>query len=182
MQYAIRLATLDDIPALESLIARSIRTLGAGDYTGRQVEAALKGAFGVDTQLIVDGTYFVVEHAGSLVGCGGWSKRRTLFGSDAHAQRDAGQLDPNHDAAKIRAFFVDPNYARHGIGTALLAHCEGGARSLGFGRFELMATLPGVRLYQARGYVAGPSVLHVLTDHLTIEFVPMQKPASQPPR
>jgi len=174
MQYPIRVATLNDVTAIESLIARSIRTLGANDYTPPQIEAALKGAFGVDTQLIADSTYFVVEDDGRLVGCGGWSKRRTLFGSDANAQRDPRELDPRIDAAKIRAFFVDPGYARQGIGAALLAHCESAARSYGFTSFELMATLPGVRLYQARGYASGTPILHSLGD-LTIEFVPMRK-------
>jgi GNAT superfamily N-acetyltransferase len=174
MQYPIRVATLDDVTAIESLIARSIRTLGANDYTSPQIEAALKGAFGVDTQLIADGTYFLAENNGQLVGCGGWSKRRTLFGSDANAQRDPRELDPTGDAAKIRAFFVEPKYVRHGIGAALLEHCESAARSYGFRSFELMATLPGVRLYQARGYVASVAILHSLGD-LTIEFVPMKK-------
>jgi GNAT superfamily N-acetyltransferase len=175
VQYSIRHATLDDIPAIESLIARSIRTLGAADYSATQIEAALTGAFGVDSQLIVDGTYFAVETAGRIIGCGGWSKRRTLFGSDAHFKRDARQLDPKCDAARIRAFFVDPDYARHGIGAALLDHCESRARSFGFTRFELMATLPGVRLYQARGYVANGKIYHALDEQLTIEFVPMYK-------
>jgi GNAT superfamily N-acetyltransferase len=175
MAYSIRLATLSDVAAIESLIARSIRELGAGDYTSQQIEAALTGAFGVDTQLIGDGTYFVVDNAGKIVGCGGWSKRRTLFGSDAHAQRDARELDPKSDAAKIRAFFVDPNHARHGIGAALLERCESAARSAGFSRFELMATLPGVRLYRARGYIPGTPILHSLGSNLTIKFVPMSK-------
>jgi GNAT superfamily N-acetyltransferase len=175
MQYSIRLATLDDIAAIESLIARSIRALGASDYRSEQIEAALKGAFGVDSQLIADGTYFTVESVGRIVGCGGWSKRRTLFGSDARLERDARELDPTCDAAKIRAFFVDPDYARHGIGAALLEHCESAAQSVGFTHFELMATLPGVRLYQSRGYVADQAIQHSLGDQLSIEFVPMHK-------
>jgi GNAT superfamily N-acetyltransferase len=175
MQYSIRLATPGDIPTIESLIARSIRALGAGDYTAQQIDAALTGAFGVDTQLIADRTYFVVVNNDIVLGCGGWSKRRTLFGNDAHTQRDAQELDPQCDAAKIRAFFVDPDYARHGIGAALLTHCESAARSFGFSAFELMATLPGMRLYQARGYLAGTAIRHSLGGDLTIEFVPMRK-------
>jgi GNAT superfamily N-acetyltransferase len=178
MRFSIRLATLDDVIAIESLIARSIRSLGAVDYTAPQIEAALKGAFGVDSQLIADGTYFVVVSAEHIIGCGGWSKRRTLFGSDARAERDASELSPKNDAAKIRAFFVEPNYARHGIGTALLDHCESKARALGFKHFELMATLPGVRLYESRGYIARQAIQHPLEGQLTIEFVPMHKQAN----
>jgi GNAT superfamily N-acetyltransferase len=176
----LRRATLDDIPALDSLIARSIRTLGVGDYTDAQIERALAGAFGVDTQLIRDGTYFAVEADGQLAACGGWSKRRTLFGSDARSGRDVQELDPRADAAKIRAFFVLPDYARRGIGRMLLDQCETAARAEGFTRFELMATLPGVRLYAACGYVASDSIQHPLGDGLTIEFVPMSKADERP--
>jgi GNAT superfamily N-acetyltransferase len=171
----IRAAQLHEIPLIEDLIARSIRTLGADDYTPAQIEAALRGAFGVDTQLIHDGTYFVVERGGQLVACGGWSYRGTLFGSDAREQRDAGRLDPTQHAARIRAFFVDPQCPRQGIGTALLDHCEAAARAHGFTRCELMATLPGVRLYEARGYVRQGALLHALEPGLNIEFVPMCK-------
>src|SRR5580658_10079805 len=151
--FQLRKATHADRPALQILIARSARELGAGDYRPEQIEGALRGAFGVDTQLIDDGTYFVVETEGKLVGCGGWSRRRTLFGGDAHSDRSAQELDPAIDAAKIRAFFVDPQFARRGIGRALLERCESEARANGFRRFELMGTLPGVRLYEALGYV-----------------------------
>lgn len=173
--HSIRNATLADKPRLEALIARSARELGRRDYTPEQVEAALTGAFGVDTQLIADGTYFVVESEGKIVGCGGWSKRRTLFGSDARAQRDASELDPSVDAAKIRAFFVDPDYARRGIGRAILDHCEAKARAHGFTRFELMATLPGVRLYRDCGYVGDQRIQYEMRPGLAIEFVPMSK-------
>jgi GNAT superfamily N-acetyltransferase len=181
MTLALREAALADVPALEALIARSIRTLGAGDYTGPQIEAALLGAFGVDTQLIRDGTYFAAVRPDDprIVACGGWSRRRTLFGSDAREGRDAALLDPAVDAAKIRAFFVDPDAARRGVGTLLLSHCEAQARAHGFQRFELMATLPGVRLYAARGYRAGTPIRHPLAPGLAIEFVPMEKVAPQ---
>jgi GNAT superfamily N-acetyltransferase len=144
--FEIREATQADSAQLQILIARSARELGAKDYRPEQIEGALRGAFGVDTQLIEDGTYFVVETEGKVVGCGGWSKRVTLFGGDAHRERNAQLLDPRIDAAKIRAFFVDPDYARRGIGRALLERCESEARACGFNRFELMGTLPGVRL------------------------------------
>lgn len=177
MSYRIRKATLADQAALDALIARSARELSEDDYSPQQIEGALRGAFGVDSQLVNDGTYFVVEIAGRIVGCGGWSRRRTLFGSDAHSQRDAAELDPDQDAAKIRAFFVDPAYARKGIGKSILEHCEAEARSCGFSRFELMATLPGVRLYQAYGYLPGTPFHHEVEPGLTIEFIPMSKNA-----
>jgi GNAT superfamily N-acetyltransferase len=171
----IRAAALEDVAAIESLIARSAHELSAGDYTREQVAGALRGAFGVDTQLLRDGTYFVVECGGELVGCGGWSYRRTLFGSDARADRDPQPLDPRTDAAKIRAFFVHPAHARRGIGSALLERCESEARSRGFRRLELMATLPGVRLYRARGYLPGEPIDWPVPGNLTIRFVPMSK-------
>src|ERR1700690_3083156 len=149
----LRKATLADIPALEALIARSARGLSTGDYSPAQIEGALRGAFGVDSQLLADETYFVVEDSGEMVGCGGWSFRSTLFGGDARAGRDASTLDPRTQAAKIRAFFVDPASARRGIGSRLLERCEQEARAHGFSQVELMATLPGVRLYAARGYL-----------------------------
>jgi GNAT superfamily N-acetyltransferase len=174
--HHIRLATLADKPALEALIARSARELSRGDYTPEQVEGALQGAFGVDTQLIRDGTYFVVECEGRMAGCGGWSHRRTLFGGDARAERDAAELDPQTDAAKIRAFFVDPDFVRRGIGRAILERCEAEARAHGFRRFELMATLPGVRLYRECGYAGETRIQYEMRPGLMIEFVPMSKP------
>jgi GNAT superfamily N-acetyltransferase len=171
----IRGATLEDVAAIESLISRSAHGLSAGDYSRDQVEGALRGAFGVDTQLLRDGTYFVAHYGGELVGCGGWSYRRTLFGGDARADRDPQTLDPRTDAAKIRAFFVHPAHARRGIGSALLERCESEARSRGFRRLELMATLPGVRLYRARGYLPGEPVEWPVPGNLTIRFVPMSK-------
>lgn len=175
MQYRIRPAELDEISHLEQLIARSIRTLGAGDYTPEQIEGALRGAFGVDTQLIRDRTYFVIELDGAIVGCGGWSYRQTLFGGDARTERDPAVLDPIKDAAKIRAFFIHPAHSRRGLGAALLEHCENAARERGFAHCELMGTLPGVRLYAARGYIAQPSIQYPVGPNLTIEFVPMRK-------
>jgi GNAT superfamily N-acetyltransferase len=175
MPYQLRLATRADQPALRRLIARSARELSRADYTPEQVEAALRGAFGVDTQLIDDGTYFVVQQANQIIGCGGWSRRRTLFGSDSARERDAGELDPITDAAKIRAFFVDPDHARRGIGRALLERCESEARAQGFRRFELMGTLPGVRLYQALGYAPKAMVHYPVAEGVTIQFIPMSK-------
>jgi GNAT superfamily N-acetyltransferase len=171
----LRKATRDDISRLETLIARSARGLSADDYRPSQIEGALRGAFGVDTQLLADQTYFVAEEDGRFVGCGGWSFRSTLFGGDARTGRDSSMLDPRTQPAKIRAFFVDPTDARRGIGTLLLERCEKEARDRGFSQVELMATLPGVRLYAARGYVGSPTVHFDVGAGETIEFVPMRK-------
>lgn len=176
MSYRLRNATLDDLPVLDKLIARSIKELGAGDYSPEQIDAALRGAFGVDTALIRDGTYFVaVTESDEIVACGGWSRRRTLFGSDARAERDETALDPRKDPAKIRAFFVDPAHARRGLGRALLERSESEAKNAGFTTLEMMATLPGVRLYEQCGYLQGDAVTYPLPDGLSIRFVPMRK-------
>lgn len=177
----LRRATLADLPNLEPLIAASARELSKGDYTPAQIEGALRGAFGTDTQLIRDGTYFVFEAECRLAGCGGWSRRRTMFGSDARADRDATELDPARDAARIRAFFIHPDFARRGLGTLMLERCERDAVAHGFARFELMATLPGVRLYAARGYQGTERVEWPIGDGLVIPFVPMSKTAPPPP-
>jgi GNAT superfamily N-acetyltransferase len=178
VSYALRLARLEDEPTLRTLIARSIRALGAADYTASQIDGALQGAFGVDTTLIRDGTYYVAEaEDGSVVACGGWSRRSTLFGSDNRADRDESWLDPGTDAAKIRAFFVDPAHARHGLGTLILDRSESEAKRAGFKTFALMATLPGARFYEKRGYVAEAAIAHPLADGLSIRFVPMSKRA-----
>jgi GNAT superfamily N-acetyltransferase len=181
LKYELRTATLADGPALRELIARSARALGAADYSAAQIEAALSSAFGVDTMLIRDGTYFVAEDAeGGLVACGGWSRRRTLFGSDARADRDDSWLDPRSEAAKIRAFFVDPRVARRGLGRAILERSESEAVRAGFSSFTLMATLPGVPFYERCGYVAGAPISHPLPGGLDIRFVPMHKRAAVP--
>jgi GNAT superfamily N-acetyltransferase len=172
----LRMATFEDREALRVLIDRSARELNKADYRTEQIEGALQGAFGVDSQLIQDGTYFVVEAGAAIVGCGGWSFRRTLFGSDQRAERDSGLLDPRTEPARIRAFFVDPAYARRGIGTLLLEKCESEARGRGFSRIELMSTLTGVRLYTARGYSGVERVYYDVAPGVAIEFVPMSKP------
>jgi GNAT superfamily N-acetyltransferase len=181
--YSMRPATLADRPALDQLIARSAREVGTTRYTAAQMEAALRGAFGVDTQLIRDGTYFVVEDkSGSMVACGGWSRRHTLFGSDQRADREPGELDPRTDAAKIRAFFVDPQHLRQGIATALLKHCEAAARAKGFAKLELMGTLTGVPFYTAHGYVHVKPVSHEMEPGLFIDFLAMSKSLSNEER
>lgn len=171
----LRTATPADVEALLTLIPASVRGLSRGDYSDEQIEAALGTAFGVDSQLIRDGTYFVAEVDGEIVGCGGWSRRRTLFGGDRQPGRESTLLDPAHEPAKIRAFFVHPAHARRGIGRALLARCEEEARAAGFQAAEMMATLPGVRLYRALGYSPTERVAHPLRPGLSIEFMAMRK-------
>src|SRR5436190_3780706 len=129
MSFTIRVARLDDAEELQRLIAASVRELGRGDYTSKQIEAALGSAWGVDTQLVRDETYFVVVENGAIVACGGWSKRKALFGADSRTRAEPEQLDPVHDAARIRAFFVRPVWARLGICTLLLQKCESEARA-----------------------------------------------------
>lgn len=175
MDYILRRANLNDREAIELLIAESARGLSRQDYSERQIESAIRTVFGVDTDLIIDGTYFVADNAGTLIGCGGWSKRRTLFGGDRFAARDSSELDPKLEAAKIRAFFVRPEYARKGVGRAILSLCETEAKANGFRSIELMATLPGVRLYNACGYEGTERVEYDIGEGATIEFVPMKK-------
>jgi GNAT superfamily N-acetyltransferase len=170
----IRPATAAEIPALGALITASARQLSQGFYTAEQTEAAITHVFGVDSELVADGTYLVAEIAGRIAGCGGWSRRATLFGGDNFAARASGLLDPARDAAKIRAFFVGPDAARAGVGSALLAACEDAAHTAGFARTELMATLPGVPFYAARWYVAGAGI-SLDCGVVPVPFVPMTK-------
>jgi GNAT superfamily N-acetyltransferase len=174
--FSLRKATLEDRPALEELIAESARGLSRPDYTDSQVEAALGSAFGVDSELIRDGTYFVAEADDRLVGCGGWSRRATLFGSDAQPGRRSELLDPAKDSARIRAFFVHPDWARRGVGRAILERCEAEARANGFRSAELLSTLPGHPFYRTLGYAGDEKVQHSLPDGVTIDFIPMRKP------
>jgi GNAT superfamily N-acetyltransferase len=170
----IRRATAGDVAALNALIARSGRELSRGYYTDAEIESALRYVFGVDSALIHDGTYFVVEDGGTLLGCGGWSRRRTLYGGD---QRPVGAdelLDPARDAARIRAFFVAPEAARRGVGRVLLAACVDAARAAGFRSLELMATLPGVPFYRAQGFVDVEPVADTLPDGVVLRFVRMR--------
>ena len=150
---SLRLATATDIPALHRLIERSVRGLSTGFYSPAQIENALTHVFGPDTQLIADGTYFVIPAPGGLAAAGGWSKRRTLYGGDQTKRGDDPLLDPASEPARIRAFFVDPDWARRGLGRQLYQHCAEAAAQAGFTELELMATLPGVPLYHALGFV-----------------------------
>jgi N-acetylglutamate synthase-like GNAT family acetyltransferase len=148
----LRRARLSDVSELQALIARSGRELSAGFYTEAQAEAITVHVFGVDTQLIDDGTYFAIEHAGRIVACGGWSKRRTLFGGDQTKAGPDPELDPETEPARIRAFFVAPDMARRGLGRQLMQQCFEEAYAAGFRTLELVSTLPGEPLYLASGF------------------------------
>ncbi|HET9402000.1 MAG TPA: GNAT family N-acetyltransferase [Candidatus Acidoferrales bacterium] len=183
-EFDVRVATAADIPALGELIEQSVRVLQAADYTQAQMDGALGTLLGVDSQLIADGTYFVVEASADdgvaqIVACGGWSKRRTLFGADRRADREDDLLDPAKEAAKIRAFFVRPGWERRGIGTLLLSMCENAAADAGFSRFELGSTLTGVALYRERGYEELERIHAPLPNCETLEIVKMRKSARQ---
>lgn len=177
MTFNLRQAVFEDVPALRPLIDASVRVLQARDYEPNQIEGALQSVYGVDSQLIGDGTYFVVEAGAdaTIVGCGGWSKRKTLFGGDRWTGREDSFLDPKHDAAKIRAFFVHPDWVRRGIGTMILDACERAALSAGFTRFEMGATLTGVALYRARGYLPLEKLDVPLKNGETLAVIRMEK-------
>lgn len=175
MSFTLRKATLDDRPAIEDLIKASARGLSRADYSMEQIEGAIRTVFGVDTNLIEDGTYFVAESDVEVIGCGGWSKRRTLFGGDQYETRDESALDPLTEPARIRAFFVHPEHARKGIARAILAACESEAKTAGFRALELMATLPGIKFYEANGYQRMESVELSVGDDVVIRLVPMRK-------
>lgn len=173
---SIRPAQPSDIPTLRLLIDASVRGLQTADYSPAQIEAALQKVFGVDTQLISDDTYLLAEtQQQEIVGCGGWSKRKTLYGGDVFAAREDSLLDPTKDAAKIRAFFVHPNWARRGIGTLILEACENAAMAAGFTRFEMGATLTGVPLYAACGYTALENLEVPMGGGLTLPIIRMEK-------
>jgi GNAT superfamily N-acetyltransferase len=186
----LRLAVPQDIPVLRALIESSVRGLQTEDYTPAQIEGALKTVFGVDSQLIADGTYIVAEaeagpgnrtgttHRPSglmIVGCGGWSKRKTLYGSDHWTGREDALLDPLRDAAKIRAFFIHPEWARRGVGSMILKACEDAATAAGFTRYEMGATLTGAKLFGAKGYVAVKPISIPLVNGESLPVIHMEK-------
>jgi GNAT superfamily N-acetyltransferase len=173
--FTLRLARREDVPTLERLIERSVEKLGAAWYSSEQIASALRFMFGVDTQLIDDATYYVVEHDDGIVAAGGWSGRRTLFGGDQWKHEADLPLDPATEAARIRAFFVDPGFARRGLGRMLFDRCVAEARAAGFHRLELMATLPGEPLYRALGFAAGESTVLPLPDGVRVPLVRMSR-------
>ena len=157
MNVRLRKAVPDDAPRMREVIEASVRELQTLDYSPAQIDGALKSVYGVDSQLIADGTYFVAEildekNDAQIVACGGWSKRKTLYGGDQYVGREDSLLDPSSEAAKIRAFFVHPDWARRGIGSLILQACENAATIAGFTRIEMGATLSGIAFYQAKGY------------------------------
>ncbi|MGB9290416.1 MAG: GNAT family N-acetyltransferase [Terracidiphilus sp.] len=180
-RFHIRTATLNDVAELNRLIEVSVRVLQRNDYTAAQIEGALGHALGLDTQLIVDATYFVaapIEQPELIAGCGGWSFRKTLFGSNHGPDRAPARLDPQKDPARIRAIFVHPDWARQGLGSLLLHHCESAARDAGFHRFELGSTLTGVPLYLLKGYKRLKTVDVPLPNGEIVPVVQMAKEAS----
>ena len=177
-QFVIRPATHADIPAIRTLVEQSVRGLQQNDYSPTQIDASIGSVFGTDRQLLEDETYFVatpLNEPSRLVACGGWSYRRTLCGSDQLSNRDNGQLNPATDFAKIRAIFVHPEWARRGLGTMILAHCEEAARAAGFTRFEMGSTLTGVPLYSLKGYTERERTHVLLPNGETLEVVVMDK-------
>jgi GNAT superfamily N-acetyltransferase len=190
MTLLYRLATPADIPHLGPLIEASIRGLQTRDYSPTQIEQAIGTWLGLDTHLIADQTYFAVEvptgfensanpdrlpTIGNLAACGGWSRRKTPYGSDHRPNRDDSFLDPRSDAAKIRAFFVHPAWARRGIGSRILELCEQAAQAEGFTRFEMGATLTGIPLYRRHGYVEHQLIDLPLANGETLPIVKMAK-------
>lgn len=178
----VRLATEEDISELHALIELSVRGLQANDYYApAQIEGALGTVLGLDTQLIADRTYFVVElvkqerSQARLIACGGWSKRKTLFGSDHGPDREGTLLNPAIDAAKIRAIFVHPEFARKGLGSLILSTVEAAAQAAGFARFEMGSTLTGVPLYSLKGYVEIERIEVPLANGESLPVVKMVK-------
>jgi GNAT superfamily N-acetyltransferase len=152
MSFTHRLATRRDLHALRPLVDAAIEELQRPFLDDAQI-AASRALMGVDTRLVDDGTYFVVEWDGLLAGCGGWSRRAALFGGDHIAGRDESLLDPRVDAARVRAMYTHPAFARRGVGRRILDRCEEAARAEGFRRLELVASLAGEPLYRAVGFV-----------------------------
>lgn len=174
-ELRLRPATPADIPALAELIVRSARVLSRGFYTDAETESAIRFVFGVDSALVSDGTYFVVERGDRFVACGGWSRRRALYGRDQRPVGPSEFLDPSRDAARIRAFFVAPEAARQGLGRLLFDRCAAEAQTAGFRSLELMATLPGVPFYESLGFAARGDETDVLPDGVALRFVRMER-------
>lgn len=170
-----RLATEEDLPALRALMQRSIERLQDAFLTPEQVRASHK-VMGLDTQLIADRTYILIEVDGRIAGCGGWSWRATLYGGDdSVVAREPAPLDPAKDAAKIRAMYTDPDFARRGIGRRVLTLCEEAARAAGFSRAEMMATLSGEPLYRACGYLPVEAIESAPIDGVRVPLLRMEK-------
>jgi GNAT superfamily N-acetyltransferase len=173
--FTHRIASLDDLDALREVMRRSIEALQTGFLTQEQVRVS-HAVMGLDTQLVRDGTYFVVESGDRIAGCGGWSWRSTLYGGDdSMVSREPEPLDPAKDAARIRAMYTDPDFARQGVGRLVIRLCEEAAVSAGFRRATMMATMAGVPLYEACGYVQVEPVLSAPVDGIRVPLVRMEK-------
>jgi N-acetylglutamate synthase-like GNAT family acetyltransferase len=174
-RVVLRVATIEDVPALRQLIAESVRGLQSAEYTQAQIDGALGTIYGTDQTMIADGTFFVVEDGSTVVACGGWSFRRTAFGSDDSPVKDDSPLDPLTVPAKIRGFFVHPSWARQGLATRILLASEDAARNAGFTYFQLVSTLTGVPLYQRHGYAEVERVTLTLPNGEQYPAVRMEK-------
>jgi N-acetylglutamate synthase-like GNAT family acetyltransferase len=172
---SIRTATDHDVPQLRRLISESARRLSVGYYSTEQIEACVREIFGVDTQLIIDGSYYVVEVDGEIVAAGGWSARKALYGGDQMKTGPDALLDPQIDAARIRAFFVHPDWSRRGLARLIFNHCSDAAWAAGFRNFELMATQPGEPFYSALGFIPGERVIVRLSGDVDVPFVRMTR-------
>jgi N-acetylglutamate synthase-like GNAT family acetyltransferase len=176
MDFIFRKATITDIDNLERLIIKSAKSLNSAHYSKKEIDAALGNAWTVDRQLIIDNTYWIVENLeGLAVGCGGWSKRKLLFGKNDVLNSLDNELIPGTDSARIRAFFVHPDFTRMGIGKKLLEKCEIEAKSFGFDSLELVATLSGEKLYSSNGYIPLKSYFVDLGNGITNNVVSMYK-------
>jgi hypothetical protein len=170
-----RVARYADVPALTALIDASVRRLAAEYYSEAQIASSLDYVFGVDSSLIHDHSYYVLEQRGVLVAAGGWSDHQTLFGGDQFQHRGDGRLDPATSPARIRAFYVHPDHARRGYAKRLLGVCSAAAERAGFSRLSLMSTLPGEPLYRALGFVPEAGVDYAMPDGTTLPLIPMTK-------
>ncbi len=175
MKHNLRLAQVSDSDGISNLIKLSARELGGKFYTSQTIESALKGAFGLDSQLIEDQSYYVIESNTQIIACGGWSFRKTLFGSNSNKLRNSNKLNPKTDSAKIRAFFIHPDFSRLGLGKVILSTCETQAKTHGFAKCQLMATLSGIDFYHKNAYRGKDYVYHHMDDKNKIEFLPMSK-------
>ena len=174
-EFTNRIACLDDLEALHTLMARAIGQNQSDFLTPAQI-AVSNQVMGLDTQLVRDGTYFIIESGGQIAGCGGWSFRATLYGGDdSVVAREPAKLDPSKDAAKVRAMYTDPDFVRRGIGSRILALCEEAARRAGFERVELMGTAAGVPLYRAQGYLPSAEKEFARVGDVEIPLLRMEK-------
>ncbi|MES2318302.1 MAG: GNAT family N-acetyltransferase [Pseudomonadota bacterium] len=173
--FIVRMAYASDKPVLDALIRKSGIGLAAGFYSQAQAAAITREVFGVDSALVADGTYFVIEAGDTIIACGGWSKRATDFGGDQAKSGDDRPLDPATEPARIRAFFVDPDFARKGLGGMLLEHCTRAAARAGFKALELVSTMPGEPLYLHYGFAPLEHIELPLSGGVSVALTRMRK-------